>query len=147
MLCSRYHHFNVTEGTVHEVGPDCEKEGLRQRKVDNLNTAEEKSGITAEEKDKEVFHNVFSSFFVILFLQTFFRVSFHQDIIVPSSGFVMRDFDRWRSKIWSFEAGCCMEWKWVVARFLPPEVTFREVLRFVFCCLLRYFGESYHSYH
>ena len=25
-----------------------------------------------------------------------------------------------------------MEWKWVVARFLPPEVTFREVLRFVF---------------
>ena len=53
LLCSRYHHFNVTEGTVDEVGLDCEKEGLRQRKGDNLNTDEEKSGIIVEGKDKE----------------------------------------------------------------------------------------------
>ena len=52
-LCSRYHHFNVTEGIVDEVGPDCEKEGLRQRKRENLNINEEKSGTTEEEKDKE----------------------------------------------------------------------------------------------
>ena len=38
---------------VDEVGPDCEKEGLRQRKGDNLNTDEEKSGITVEEKNIE----------------------------------------------------------------------------------------------
>jgi len=49
----RYHHFNVTEGIVDEVRLDCEKEGLRQRKGDNSNTNEEKSGITVEEKDKE----------------------------------------------------------------------------------------------
>ena len=53
MLCSRYHHFNVTEGIIDEVGPDCEKEGLRQRKGDNLNTDEEKSGIAVEEKNIE----------------------------------------------------------------------------------------------
>ena len=53
VLCSRYHHFNVTEDIVDEVGPDCEKGGLRKRNGDNLNTAEEKSGTAEEEKDKE----------------------------------------------------------------------------------------------
>lgn len=38
---------------VDEVGPDCEKEGLRQRKGENLNTAEAESGITVEEKNIE----------------------------------------------------------------------------------------------